>query len=226
MPYLCHTLRLGSGIQSGEPLASNLIADAASKENMAMTSRLLAIAFALALLTPAVSLAGNKDEAHPDFTGLWRLDRAASDVPPPGGRGPHGGGPAGGIGMHGHGPDTHRGAEGGGGGGPRPGGPRRLPELIHITLDASGMSLEDSTGAVLQEVTMDGKPSETDPLGMPVGKGEWKKGELEVKREGPRGKVTEWFALQDQGATLMVKTHMSREGGSVDFTRVYRRQTP
>jgi peptide/nickel transport system substrate-binding protein len=37
-----------------------------------------------------------------------------------------------------------------------------------------------------------------DPLGMPVGKGEWKKNELEVKREGPRGKVTESFALQDR----------------------------
>jgi len=125
--------------------------------------------------------------------------------------------------MHGHGPDTHRGPEGGG---RPPGGPRRLPELIHITLDASGMSLEDSTGAVLQEVTMDGKSSETDPLGMPVGKGVWKKNELEVKREGPRGSVTEWFALQDQGATLVVKTHMSRDGESRDFTRVYRRQTP
>jgi hypothetical protein len=196
---------------------------------MAMTSRLLAIAFALALLTPAVSLAGKtKDAEHPDFTGLWRLDRGASEMPP-GGRGPHGGGPDGGggmgMGMHGHGSGMHHGPDGGGGGGPRPGGPQRLPELIHITLDAKGMSLEDSTGAVLQEVTMDGKPSETDPLGMPVGKGEWKKNELEVKREGPRGSVTERFALQDQGATLVVKTHMSREGGSVDFTRVYRRQT-
>lgn len=202
-----------------------------------MTSRTKAMTFALAILAlgtvataRADSSAGSKAEANVNLTGLWRLDRKASDAPPnrgprPGGGG--GGGWSGGVGgMHGPG------AAGGGppeGGPPREGGgggPRRLPELIHISQDDMRVSLEDSTGTVLQEIATGGaQVKHPDQPDLQIGEGTWKKGTLEVTRQGPRGEIHEQFSLADKGATLVVKTRLTgRDGESREFKRVYRRQ--
>jgi hypothetical protein len=156
----------------------------------------------------------------PDLTGLWRLDRAASDAPPPGGRGPGGpgrpGGPPPESSMHrSGGPDTRMGGRG-----------RRLPELIHITHGETSISIEDSTGTVVQEIATAEAPPQPAEGEMPVSHGVWKKdGVLVVTRTGPRGTVTEQFTLEDQGATLVVWARMTgRDGGAREFKRVYRRQ--
>jgi hypothetical protein len=103
---------------------------------------------------------------------------------------------------------------------------RRLPELIHITQNDASMSVEDSTGTVLQEITTDGSrpQSEAGPE-LRTGTGTWSKGALEVKREGPRGTVHEQYSLTDQGGTLVVWTRVTgRDGEPREFKRVYRRQ--
>ena len=158
----------------------------------------------------------------PDLTGLWRLDRAASDAPPPGGRGPGGpgsGGPGGpppeGRMHQPGGPDTRVGGRG-----------RRLPELIHISHGETTISIEDSTGTVVQEIATAEVPAPPAEGETPVGHGVWKKdGALVVSRTGPRGTVTEQFTLEDQGATLVVRARMTgRDGEAREFKRVYRRQ--
>ena len=156
----------------------------------------------------------------PDLTGLWRLDRTASDAPPPGGRGPGGPGGSGGPPPEGSmhrpgGPDTRMGGRG-----------RRLPELIHITHGETTIRIEDSTGTVVQEIAMGDTPAPTAEGEIPIGHGMWKKdGALVVTRTGPRGTVTEQFTLEDQGATLVVRARMTgRDGEAREFKRVYRRQ--
>jgi hypothetical protein len=156
----------------------------------------------------------------PDLTGLWRLDRAASDAPPPGGRGPGGGGPGGGPPPEGSmhrpgGPDTRVGGRG-----------RRLPDLIHISHGETTISIEDSTGTVVQEIVTGEAPKQPADGEMPIGHGVWNKGgALFVTRTGPRGTVTEQFSLEDKGATLVVRAHMTgRDGEARDFKRVYRKQ--
>lgn len=206
-----------------------------------MTSRTKAMTFALAILAlgtvataRADSSAGSKAEATVNLTGLWRLDRKASDPPPNRGPRPEGGGGGGwsgggGGGMHGSGgghgggpPEGGPPREGGGGGG----GPRRLPDLIHISQDDMVVSLEDSTGTVLQEIAVGGaQVKHPDQPDLQIGEGTWKKGELEVSRQGPRGEIHEEFSLADKGATLVVKTRLTgRDGESREFKRVYRRQ--
>lgn len=186
-------------------------------------------AFPLAIVALCAPLAARADTPDPnatpafdaimvpDLTGLWRLDRAASDAPPPGGRGPGGpGGPPPGSSMHrSGGPDTRMGGRG-----------RRLPELIHITHGETSISIEDSTGSVVQEIATAEAPPQPVEGEMPVGHGVWKKdGALVVTRTGPRGTVTEQFTLEDQGATLVVWARMTgRDGGAREFKRVYRRQ--
>jgi len=151
----------------------------------------------------------------PDLTGLWRLDRTASDAPPPGGRGPGGPPPPEGSMHRPGGPDTRVGGRG-----------RRLPDLIHISHGETSISIEDSTGAVVQEITMGEAPAQPAEGDVPVGLGVWKKdGALVVTRTGQRGTVTEQFTLEDEGATLVVRARMTgRDGEAREFKRIYRRQ--
>src|SRR5262245_11986284 len=149
----------------------------------------------------------------PDLTGDWRFDPKHSDAPPgpggPGGGGFHGGygghggmgggmggggwGGGGGGGMWGrmrgcHGGDGERGGAESAARGERP---VRLPDLIHITQTDELVSFEDSTGAVLQEITTIGAIKDTlvHAPGAEVIPGRWDKDKLECDREGPRGKV-------------------------------------
>jgi hypothetical protein len=104
---------------------------------------------------------------------------------------------------------------------------RRLPELIHISHGETTISIEDSTGAVVQEIATGGEaPAQPAEGEMPIGQGMWRKdGALIVTRTGPRGTVTEQFTLEDQGATLVVRARVTgRDGEARDFKRVYRKQ--
>jgi hypothetical protein len=185
----------------------------------------------------------------PDLTGLWRLDPARSDTPQRMGSAPGGApnGEPGGYGRRGSdgggmGPGGRRGGPGrmgrvgrgarpqGEDGGPVRGArPVRLPDLMHITQTETVVSFEDSTGTVLQEITTMGTAKDTllHSPGAAVIAGAWSDTALVVERQGPRGgKVTQSYALQDRGATLVIETRMESPDGAMparEFKRVYRK---
>jgi hypothetical protein len=155
--------------------------------------------------------------------GVWRLDKEASENPAPpergGGRGFGRGGREGGTGGGGRwgggsGDDAHRPSRGG-----------RLPDVLRIEETGNTLSLEDSVGAVVQEIAI-GKGKDND-LSEDVVKvsGEWKGDKLEVKREGPRGgKMTEVYSVADEGRTLVIQRKAEFGGhGAREWKRVYRR---
>ena len=119
--------------------------------------------------------------------------------------------------MHrpGGGPDTRMGGRG-----------RRLPELIHITHGETTISIEDSTGSVVQQIATGEAPAQAADGELPIGHGVWKKdGALVVTRTGARGTVTEQFTLEDDGGTLVVRARLTgRDGEAREFKRVYRKQ--
>lgn len=184
--------------------------------------------------------------ATTDLTGYWRFDPAHSDVPraPEGGAartGMRGGGGWGGRGGQGGrtGGDRWRGgARSGGGRGDRASGsgdradarPLMLPDLIHVTQTSTVVSLEDSAGVVLEEITTIG--SATDTLahapGARVSRGAWQDTALVVDRGGSNGfKLVRTITLEQQGQVLVMLTHFEAPGGEPprDFRRVYRRVT-
>ena len=183
----------------------------------------------------------------PDLTGQWRLDSRRSDTmrrPEGGGErrggsggrgggGEWGGRGEGGAGEPGRGGRGSAGRSGGGRGGdegPARGGPRlaRLPDVMHVTQTGSIVSFEDSSGAVVQEITTVDAKEDTlvHAPGAQVMRGEWKGGGLEVQRPGPRGaKVTQIITLEDEGKSLVIRTRMESSGSmpARDLKRVYRR---
>jgi hypothetical protein len=195
----------------------------------------------------------------PDLTGTWRLDPKRSDsmLQPEGGamgRGARGGMEGGGMGgpggMGGRGMGGPGGMGGGRGGrgappsgdaerGPRDGGsgagdgaarPVRLPDLMHVTMTATLVSFEDSTGKVLREVTTlagAAEDKEAHAPGAQVLSGEWKSDKLEVQRPG-RGevKMTETITLEEKGTLLVIRTAMPAFGDrpAREHKRVYRRR--
>jgi hypothetical protein len=193
---------------------------------------------------------------RPDLTGQWRLDPKRSDTMkapgdgqrrgprggdsgggPPGGGGGFGGGPPGGGGFGG-GPPGGGGFGGGppgeGQGGSSPSGtrgapPRPLPDLMHVTDSDRVISFEDSTGAVLQEITLTASESEQDTLvhapGAQVFTGRWKDAKLEAKHSGRGGmKLTQNITFEGD-TVLIVRTKMGGSDGmpSNEFKRFYRR---
>jgi hypothetical protein len=204
---------------------------------------------ALALcLVPVVAMAADKGAASHDLSGAWQLDRAKSDSPKPppgmgGGGGMHQGGEHHGgmggpppAGMGGPPPgDTPEGGpprEHAEGGPPREGGMRRpgLPPYLRITSNANEVAIADSAGAMVQEITLKDMPADAPAVEKhaPRVPGEWKGDKLTVTRTNSRGvKVTETFALEDGGKTLVVQTKMQPEsGGGYEFKRVYRKAGP
>jgi hypothetical protein len=160
-----------------------------------------------------------------------------------GGGGGFGGGPPGGGGGGGFGGGPPGGGGGGGfGGGPpdedqnnsarsstRAAPPRPLPDLMHVTESDQLISFEDSTGAVLQEITLTASESEKDTLvhapGAQVFTGRWKDAKLEAKPSGRGGmKLTQ--AITFEGDTvLIIRTKMTGSGPmpANEFKRFYRR---
>ena len=138
-----------------------------------------------------------------------------------------GGGGWGGRGGEGRGPG---GAEGGGGQGGAAAGPRfvRLPDFMHVTETATLVSIEDSSGTVVQEIaTLGGEPDTlAHSPGAQVLEGEWKGQKLEVQRQGARGaKITQTITLEDKGNLLVIQTKMEAGGNmpAREFKRVYQR---
>jgi len=105
----------------------------------------------------------------------------------------------------------------------------RLPEVMHITATPALVSVEDSSGTVLEEIATVSAQADTFARapGAPHIEGQWKGDKLVIEREGPRGKVTETISLEDKGATLVFHTRMESSGDmpSREFKRVYRRVT-
>jgi hypothetical protein len=98
---------------------------------------------------------------------------------------------------------------------------------MHLTQTATIVSIEDSTGAVLQEITTLGgaKDTLTHAPGAQVAEGAWKDGVLTVERQSPRGKITQTISLGDKGGSLVVLTHIDMGGDNPprEFKRVYQR---
>jgi hypothetical protein len=101
----------------------------------------------------------------------------------------------------------------------------RLPGLIRIEQTAGGLSIADSAGLPIEQITTAKAQASAPVGGVPVFTGEWKKDHLQITREGPRGKVTETFFLEEDGGALVIQTKMDPSGQrpAREFKRIYRR---
>jgi len=100
---------------------------------------------------------------------------------------------------------------------------------MHVTETDGLVSFEDSTGTVILEVTTlaGAKDTLAHAPGAQVLSGAWKADTLEVERTSARGKMTQRWTLENDGATLVVRMH-AETGGDMparDFKRVYHRDT-
>ena len=114
-----------------------------------------------------------------------------------------------------------------------------LPEVIRIDQRPSLVRISDSQNRMLQEILIDrrfdsrnggqagfdprdrGRSDRHDYLS-----GRWSGSTLMVESTGLRGgSITQTFALQDRGRSLVVRTRRdgSNSGRTVEFTKVYRR---
>jgi hypothetical protein len=195
-----------------------------------MTARVVAALALIAALgvTAAVRLdAGVQDtQAKPEWTGTWRLDPTLSDAarPPRGERAPgdpimgRGGShpgmePGDGVGA---GKRRRRDGEHGADGMRR----ARLPDLMHVTRASTLVSFEDSSGAVIQEITTVAAAHAPGALRL---SGRWKGDQLVVERPGRNGSTTaQTYTLEDAN-TLVIRTRRDLGGTSREFKRVYRR---
>jgi len=165
--------------------------------------------------------------ATPHFSGDWKLDAKRSDVPPrPPGGDPNPGGAHGGSGGGSAGSRPDHGTPHA----PGPGGPRppRWPDRIHITQTPDLISIQDSTGVLLEQVSIGGPVADTmpRPSGPPRFAGSWFGDSLEVEHWGPNGgKATQIVTLADHGETLVIRTRLTQGKDQREFKRVYRRLT-
>ena len=200
----------------------------------------LAVAATLMIVGVGMLACAETAAQRPDLTGQWRLDPKRSDTTKPPGEGQRrgggsgggfGGGPPGG-GSGGGPPDmdesgsSRSSSESGRGGGAPP---RPLPDLMHVTDSERIISFEDSTGTVLQEITVTASESEADTLthapGAQVFIGQWKDAKLEARRSG-RGNLKITQNLTFAGDTvLVIRTKMSGSDRmpANEFKRFYRR---
>ncbi len=101
----------------------------------------------------------------------------------------------------------------------------RLPDLVRIEQSEAFVRMEDSTGAALEEIATRGDAADTTSLPPEVPRliGQWKGDKLEVTRDNGRGgKITETYALEDKGKTLVLKTKVEARR-TFEFKRVYER---
>ena len=103
-----------------------------------------------------------------------------------------------------------------------------LPDLIRIEQTSTMVTIADSSGTPLEEIVIGSAPTEQNPLAAPdvrTASGEWRKDGLEAVRQGPRGKMTQVFALGDKGKVLTIKMKRESEGrgSSREIKRTYRR---
>jgi hypothetical protein len=108
----------------------------------------------------------------------------------------------------------------------------RLPEHIRIEQTAASLTIADSANVPIETIGI-GSAAPAPPEGMederavPTLPGAWSKGRLEVVRDGPRGKLTQTFALEEGGRSLVIRTKMESSDSrpSREFKRVYRRSS-
>jgi len=173
---------------------------------------LIGLPILAAILAMSVGVALSKKEdaskGPANLSGQWVLDAAKSDTGP-GMRG---------AGMRGRG--GWRGREGRpDGAGPQGGegrerrGRMRLPGRIRIEQTAASLTIADSADVPIETIG--------------IGSATWSKGRLEVVRDGPRGKLTQTFALEEGGRSLVIRTKMESSDSrpSREFKRVYRRSS-
>lgn len=86
---------------------------------------------------------------------------------------------------------------------------------MHVTHTDEIVSFEDSTGTVLQEITLLGGAKDTlsHAPGAAVLSGEWKGDTLVVQHQSQRGgKVTETIRLEEKGRLLVIRTKFAGSG--------------
>jgi hypothetical protein len=101
----------------------------------------------------------------------------------------------------------------------------RLPDVLRIEQSEAFVTLEDSSGTAIQEITTRGGSADTTSLPPDVQRllGQWKKDQLEVKHEDARGgTITETYSLEDKGQSLVLKTKIEGRR-TFEFKRVYER---
>jgi len=176
----------------------------------------LAVMVPILAIGAGIALSDREREVKnpPSLAGEWLLDRAHSDF----GRGRQGGQGQrrGRQGFRHPGTDT----PGAPGEGQESGRRQRLPDLIRIEQTSAMLTIADSSGTPLQEIVIGSPANGTNPVS-----GEWRKDGLEVVRQGPRGKMTQVFALEDKGRVLVIKIKRESEGRgpSREIKRTYRR---
>jgi hypothetical protein len=104
--------------------------------------------------------------------------------------------------------------------------PLRIPDVVHVTETASLVSIEDSTGAVVEEIAT--VPAAADTLARAPGAyhtlGEWSDGKLVIVRPWFGGaNFTDTVSLEDQGRTLVIRTDITRGRDTRTVRRVYRK---
>lgn len=177
----------------------------------------LVVAIALAVLVAAPAQAQT-----PDFSGAWRLDRDASDIPERGAgpRGGRGGGPG-------------RGARRGGG----PGGFGGPAATLVITQSADLLTIEQQTprGSRAVSYRLDGGESTSaGPRGDLVTSSSWDGPTLltvgTMQMSTPRGEfsmdIIEQRSLSADGRTLTLQSVRMLPFGEVASTLVYRKEVP
>ncbi len=189
----------------------------------------LRMAFVPLALLAAAALAAPAAAQGTDFSGTWRLDADASELPDFGGGRRLGGGR--GFGGGGRGLGGGRGPGGGGGGGLGLGGARTLV----IVQTGAMLIVEQQTGRGSRAVTyrLDGEESTSSgPRGEQTSRSRWDGAALVTEGaqsvDTPRGSFTLEFSerrtLSADGATMTVETTRSTPRGDIDTTLVYRRE--
>lgn len=183
-----------------------------------------ALMLTAAALAPMAISASSK--GTPNFTGMWVIDRKASDKPPQG-MGGRGGGEHRGGGHEMGGPPP-----GGEMGGPPPAGEggRRgmrgmLPPRMRVTTSDQGISVADSSGTILQDILFGSAAADGAQKQPPQFGSAWKGDKLVVTHEGPRGAITQTWDLDEGGKRLVIETTMQgRDGEKRTMKRVYNRK--
>jgi len=103
-----------------------------------------------------------------------------------------------------------------------------LPGVIRIDQRPSMVRVTDARHRTLQEILINRRfdPRDQGRFDSQSLMGSWRGSALVVQSTGPRGgAITQTFALQDRGRTLVVRTKREgwNEARTVEFTRVYHR---
>ena len=176
----------------------------------------LRIAFLPLALLAMAALAGPAAAQGTDFSGTWRLDADASELPDFGGGGRLFGGRGGG--------------RQGGGGGPA-GGARTL--VIVQTPAMLIVEQQSDRGSRAVTYRLDGEASTSSgPRGEQTTRSRWDGAALVTEGtqsvSTPRGdfslEFTEWRTLSADGATMTVESVRSTPRGDMEATLVYRRE--